>query len=182
MKKMITLALLALMVACAPKPQPCELFGVSLGDDYEQVKQHLTERFGGGVCHKDIEITYEDIYHDGLKFSNAGFVFNAGELTYVYATCAEKIECIGTELSIDEIERTWGMVHCVDSILGQRHTVCYNPVGKGLQAGEVVSIAVKNPKNTDDYIAVTVRESTWGYNRSKEIYLELNLMNVEKSF
>lgn len=183
MKHILSFALIAIcMASCTnqKEPQRCELFGVSIGMSEEQVKNALTNLFGkGDETFIPGNIHYEDIYHDGLKYLMVDFAFEDGMLSYVFACCDKSLE-FADEEEYEISAKTWGLVHEVDSILGQRHKIYQNPFSKGLEDGNVVTIATKDINNFVDFITVSVHRHQWLYNNSESVSLSLNMSEIEK--
>lgn len=185
MKKTIILALLAIsMAACTqtqPQPQRCELFGVSLGMSHEEVNAILVERFGKGETYGEGQsIMYEDIFHDGMKYTIADFCFTDGILSYVHAMCDKEVEFTDINKIDDDIINVWDNVHELDSILSQRHKIYHNPVSRGIEDGNVVTFATKDIRNMVDYISVRVSRHKWSYNNTESVSLILDLTELEK--
>ncbi len=187
MKKTIILALLAIsMAACTNQakesaPQRCELFNVHLGMTYDEVNGILTERFGKGESQDEPEfIYYEDIFHDGIKYSIASFVFRNDKLIQIYCHCDKEVDFSDIKQRENNERDVWLNIHEVDSMLAQRHKVYHNPVTQGLTDGNVVSLATKDVNNMVDFISVRVSRHKWSYNNTESVSLILDLTELEK--
>ena len=110
MKKTIITALLAIsMAACTNQQQAqrCELFGVSLGMERDEVCSILIERFGKGESYgKDGSFYYEDIFYDGIKYSNVDFGFVEGKLSHIFCHCDKSVEFANIEKYEDNTAAT----------------------------------------------------------------------------
>lgn len=184
MKKTIITALLAIsMAACTNQQQAqrCELFGVSLGMERDEVYSILIERFGKGESYgKDGSFYYEDIFYDGIKYSSVDFGFVDGKLSHIYCHCDKSVEFSNIEKFEDNTREVWKNIHELDSVLAQKHRIYNNPVSRGLTDGNVVTFAVKDAANAIDYIAVSVHRHEWSYNNTENVNLILHLIEAEK--
>lgn len=182
-KAILSIIMLSCMAACNNQvvPQRCELFGVSLGMGYDEVCSILIERFGKGESYgKDGSFYYEDIFYDGIKYSNVDFGFVEGKLSHIFCHCDKSVELANIDKYEDNMVEVWKNIHELDSVLAQKHRIYHNPVSQGLTDGNVVTFAVKDASNAIDYIAVSVHRHKWSYNNTEDVSLMLHLMEAEK--
>lgn len=184
MKKALLLIIAVISMAACTNQKPvqrCELFGVSLGMSRDAVCDILFDRFGKGESYGDHgSMLYEDIFYDGIKYSNVDFGFVEGKLSYILCHCDKSVEFANIEKYEDNTMEVWKNIHELDSILAQKHRIYHNPVSQGLADGNVVTFAVKDAANAIDYIAVSVHRHKWSYNNTENVSLMLQLMEAEK--
>lgn len=155
MKKMITLALLALMMACMPEPQHCELFGVSLGMSEDDALTALAKF--GRVEKEGYGYKLTGVHSDGVKYDDAQFFISDGSLVSVHAHIKVEDLYPHPDTAPKVMRELSSTLARIDSALSLRHTV-YNTIPVKTDFGDIVSTADKG-RYADDRITVIWKPS-----------------------